>query len=365
MKVRIIRTAKELMDVFDGNYSKEERDTLDYILKISSVKLNERVIELSKKHESIAAQFLPSLQEASSMGLFHKIYKSRTHPVKGIDRGYLDRVTITPVMNCETFCRYCFLTQAGFGASMSDKEIEDAVDYIDSNPDIRYVLITGGDPLLNQAKLERIVSGLSTVNHIDSIRIGTRTLLFDPSKFNDRFFRMIKSAQNHGKRIEIGAHMNHPDEIDAETQEKLEEMHRHLVTVYTQTTLLRGINDDPETLLELYRKVYRAGGEVYLLFHCDPINGMDHLRTTVSKGLEIKSRLADMTSGRLVPKYKVAKCEIGVDSDVLEIGENHIWIETPYSIANLKKIIEGYSPLEPVEKVSKRGRLIIKYMGKW
>ncbi len=362
--VKQFKIVEDLVNEFHWELTEKEKEDLEKVLRDFPGRLNERLITLAKNSKAIFNQFVPSPIEALSLKQ-DPIYKSRTSPIKGLERGYSDRAILTPTMNCPCFCRYCFLRGRDFGGSMSDEEIDQAMNYIKTHPEIKYILITGGDPLLNFPRLKKVVSKLMEIETVDSIRVGTRMILYNPLKFDEAFYELVAKVQDAGKRFEIGAHMNHPDEIDIHTQRCIENLFKKQVTVYTQTVLLRDINDDSQTLLNLYRKVYKAGGEIYLLFHCDPIKGSSHLRTTISKGLDLKVELADSTSGRLVPKYKVAKCEIGIDSRVLEINDDHIWIETPYSIKNLKQIIPDYEPNFPIERVSKNGRLIIKYFGKW
>jgi len=363
--IKSIKDINKFIKEVGGNFSSDEKIKLIQALEDFPVKINDRVLRLIKNSPEIYKQFIPIPMEAESL-IRSKIHKPRLFPIKGIERAYTNRLIITPVYTCESFCRYCFLREGKLGGkALSNEEIDKATEYINKNEDLKYILITGGDPIINFSKLERIMLNLKENQHILSIRIGTRSILYNPNRFDQNFFNLVSEMRKSKKRIEIGAHMNHPNEIDREAMICLENLAENHVTVYTQTVLLKDINDNAKILRDLYEKIYSTGGEIYLLFHCDPVRGINHLRTKISKGLEIKSELADLTSGRLIPQYKVAKCEIGIDSKVLEIKSDSILIKTPYSIKNLEKNIPGFKPNKPLESVSDDGKLIITYFGEW
>lgn len=361
----MIKDINEFKGKIGGEFDVEEQEKITLALRDFPTHVNERILRLARSSPAIYKQLIATPIEADSIS-GERVYKPRLFPIRGVERAYSGRVLITPVYTCESYCRYCFLREGGLGKKpLTPEEIDAAVQYVRDNDDIKYVLITGGDPMINFSRLEKLMLSLKEIPHLDSIRIGSRTILFNPSKFDQKFFELVSEVRKSKKRVEIGAHMNHPDEIDEEAMHCLENLAENYVTVYSQTVLLRGINDDAKTLRNLFEKLYATGGEIYLLFHCDPISGSEHLRTRISRGLEIKSELADLVSGRLIPQYKVAKCEIGVDSEVVEIRSGSIKIKTPYTINKLEKHIPGFKPNEPLESVSSDGRLIITYFGEW
>jgi lysine 2,3-aminomutase len=183
------------------------------------------------------------------------------------------------------------------------QELKNMIDYIRKHEEIRDVLISGGEPLsLSYKKLDYILSELRKIKHVEIIRFGTRLPVLAPQRFfDDRLLDLLEKYSP----IWINTHFNHPKEITPESQEAIERLLRRGIPVNNQTVLLKGINDEPQTMLELFRGLLRIKVKPQYLFHCDPVKGAIHFRTSIDKGIEIMEYLRGRISGMGIPTYVV------------------------------------------------------------
>jgi lysine 2,3-aminomutase len=218
---------------------------------------------------------------------------------------YPDRVLLTVTTMCPVYCRHC-MRKRKVGKperSISEKEFSRAVEYIKKHVGIKEVLISGGDPLvLSAEKLDFFISELKKIPHVEVIRIGTRTPVILPQRFFDG--KLLKVLEKHSP-LWVVTHFNHPKEITKEVKLAVRNILKTGNPVLNQTVLLKGINDNPKTLEELFRKLLTVGIKPYYLFHCDPIYGVVHFRTSIEKGLKIVAALRGRLSGLAQPTYAV------------------------------------------------------------
>jgi lysine 2,3-aminomutase len=221
----------------------------------------------------------------------------------GLVHKYPDRVLLLVTERCAAYCRYC--TRARWVASGSEHlgqdELDAAVAYIAATPAIRDVLVSGGDPLLlSSARLEALLDRLAAIPHLRFIRLGTRVPIFLPMRIDAALVRALRPRRI---PIYVNVHCNHFRELPPQTCEALAMLADGGVPLGGQAVLLRGVNDDAATLRDTFYAMLGARVRPYYLFHCDPIRGSAHLRTTVSRGLELMEQLVGWTSGMAVPKY--------------------------------------------------------------
>ncbi|MCS0634814.1 arginine 2,3-aminomutase [Streptomyces sp. LP05-1] len=219
---------------------------------------------------------------------------------------YPDRVIMLITEACPVYCRHCtrkFHTTDVDGTYFRENEgssYDEDLRYIAAHPEIRDVLLTGGDPLSYQdGRLETIISGLRAIPSVEIIRIGSRFPVLLPQRITDEFCAML--ARYHP--VWLNTHFNHPKEITAEAAAAVDRLLRHGVPVGNQTVLLRGINDDVETMRELMRALLRIRVRPYYLYHCDNVTGVSHFMTSVEKGWEIMEGLQGHITGFAVPQY--------------------------------------------------------------
>ncbi len=221
----------------------------------------------------------------------------------GVVHKYPDRVLLLVTDTCAAYCRYC--TRARWVAageeSLNSDDLDQALAYISENKGIRDVLISGGDPLLwSSARLNTLLDRLAAISHLRFVRIGTRVPIFLPMRIDTALVHALRPRRI---PVFVNVHCNHFRELTATAVAALARLADGGIALGGQTVLLQGINDDAETLRETFYNLLSARVRPYYLFHCDPIVGSGHLRTSVDAGLELMRALIGYTSGMAVPKY--------------------------------------------------------------
>ena len=225
-------------------------------------------------------------------------------PVPGLVHRYPDRVLLLLSDFCSTYCRYCTRSRVvGHGGiHPSRNRLERAFAYIAQTPSIRDVLLSGGDPLmLGEEKLSWILSRLRQIPHVEIVRIGTKVPAVLPQRITQRLVRMLR--QYHP--LWMSLHFTHPDECTPEALRACTMLADAGIPLGSQTVLLKGVNDNLETMRSLVHNLLKMRVRPYYLYQCDPITGSAHFRTPIAKGLEIIRGLRGFTSGYAVPTYVV------------------------------------------------------------
>lgn len=225
-------------------------------------------------------------------------------PVPGLVHRYPDRVLFLVTDRCASYCRYCTRSRLVSNATGYDfhPEFNRQIDYIRSTPQIRDVLLSGGDPLLfNDEKLEYLLAQLRAIPHVEFVRIGTRIPIFLPQRITPALCEMLREFHP----LFISIHANHPRELTAESREALGRLADAGIPLGNQSVLLKHVNDQPEVMKALVQKLLVCRVKPYYLYQCDLIAGSAHLRTSVQRGLEIMQQLRGHTSGYAVPQYVI------------------------------------------------------------
>jgi lysine 2,3-aminomutase len=226
-------------------------------------------------------------------------------PVPGLVHRYPDRVLLLVTNFCSVYCRYC--TRARMVGSVGERsvkktDIELALDYIGGNEAIRDVLISGGDPLsLDDDRLEYILKRLRKMRHIEFIRIGSKQPVVQPMRITPALTRILKRYHP----LWMSLHFTHPDELTPEVAEACGRLADAGIPLGSQTVLLKGVNDDLETMKQLVQGLLKIRVRPYYLYQADPISGSAHFRTPVSKGVELIRGLRGHTTGYAVPTYVI------------------------------------------------------------
>lgn len=224
-------------------------------------------------------------------------------PVPNITHRYPDRVLFLTTSQCGMYCRFCTRKRkVGNSSKISMRELESAFQYIEEHKEIRDVIMSGGDPLmLTDAMLEKILKRLRSIPHVEIIRIGTRMPVVLPHRITPKLVRMLKKYHP----IYVNTHFNHPWEITPESKRACELLADAGIPIGNQTVLMRGVNDNPEVIKELFRKLLLMRVRPYYLYQADLTKGANHFRTPVKVGLEIMDKLRGHTSGLAVPYYVI------------------------------------------------------------
>ncbi|HOW69399.1 MAG TPA: KamA family radical SAM protein [Phycisphaerae bacterium] len=226
-------------------------------------------------------------------------------PVPGLVHRYPDRVLFLVTNFCATYCRYC--TRARMVGHSGEyhfnyKQYQKAVDYIGAHPEIRDVLLSGGDPLtMSDDRLEWILSKLQAIPHVEFIRIGTKVPVVLPQRITPALTRLLRRYHP----LWMSIHFMHPAEITPEVGRACGRLADAGIPLGSQTVLLRGINDNVESMKQLVHGLLKIRVRPYYLYQCDPISGSSHFRTSVEKGLEMIRGLRGHTTGYAVPNFVI------------------------------------------------------------
>ncbi|MDD2197649.1 MAG: lysine 2,3-aminomutase [Bacteroidales bacterium] len=254
----------------------------------------------------VRKQAVPSAAEThvSPADLMDPLHEDEDSPVPGLTHRYPDRVLFLITDMCSMYCRHC--TRRRFAgqkdASLPKDNIDKGIEYIAAHPEVRDVLLSGGDALLvSDKRLEEIIKRLRDIPHVEIIRIGTRTPVVLPQRITDDLVNMLKKYHP----VWLNTHFNHANEITPESAEACAKMANAGIPLGNQSVLLRGINDCPNIMKKLVHKLVMIRVRPYYIYQCDLSMGLEHFRTPVSKGLEIIESLRGHTSGFAVPTFVV------------------------------------------------------------
>ncbi len=254
----------------------------------------------------VRKQAVPTAKETyqSSADLLDPLHEDEDSPVPGLTHRYPDRVLLLITDMCSMYCRHC--TRRRF-AGQKDAEsavdrIDRAIEYIAKTPQVRDVLLSGGDALMvSDERLEYIISRLRQIPHVEIVRLGSRTPVVCPQRITDNLVNMLKKYHP----IWLNTHFNHPQEVTKEATEACAKLANAGIPLGNQSVLLRGVNDCVHTMKKLMHELVKMRVRPYYIYQCDLSMGIEHFRTPVSKGLEIIEGLRGHTSGYAVPTFVV------------------------------------------------------------
>lgn len=264
------------------------------------------LIDPENPHCPIRKQAIPTVEELkrSPADLEDPLHEDSDSPVPGLTHRYPDRVLFLITDMCSMYCRHC--TRRRFAGqhdcATPEKQIDDCIDYIARTPQVRDVLLSGGDALLvSDEKLEYIISRLRAIPHVEIIRIGSRTPVVLPQRITPELVNMLKKYHP----IWLNTHFNHPNEVTPESKQACARLADAGIPLGNQSVLLRGVNDCTHIMKKLVHELVKMRVRPYYIYICDLSLGIEHFRTPVSKGIEIIENLRGHTSGYAVPTFVV------------------------------------------------------------
>ena len=254
----------------------------------------------------IRLQSVPTLGELTiaAADLEDPLAEERDMPVPGITHRYPDRVLFYTTHNCPVYCRHCTRKRkvSDPTSTAAKKQIEDSLAYIAAHPEIRDVVVSGGDPLsLSDDRLDYILGRLRAIPHVEIFRLGTRNLVTLPQRVTHDFVKMLRKHHP----VFVNTHFNHPKECTAEAFEAARRVADAGCVIGNQMVLLKGVNDDPKVVKELNHKLLLMRIRPYYIYQCDLSRGISHFRTPVEAGIKIIEFLRGHTSGLAVPHFVV------------------------------------------------------------
>ena len=258
------------------------------------------------ENDPVFKQSVPSIHELdfSRSDMVDPLYEDKDSPVPGITHRYPDRVLFLVSNVCAMYCRHCTRKRrvGDVDNIPTKKEIQVGLDYIRNTPKVRDILLSGGDPfLLSTDYLDWILTELQKIEHVEIIRIGTRTPVVLPYRITDELVSMLKKHHP----LWINTHFNHPREITTSSKEALAKLADAGIPLGNQSVLLSGVNDCPRIMRSLVHKLVANRVRPYYLYQCDLSEGLGHFRTPVGKGIEIIESLIGHTTGFCVPTYVI------------------------------------------------------------
>lgn len=264
------------------------------------------LIDPNDPFDPIRRQAIPQGAECNiaPADLNDPLHEDEDSPAPGLTHRYPDRVLFLITDMCSMYCRHC--TRRRFAGQKDDESpsqrIEKCLEYIERTPQVRDVLLSGGDALMvSDQKLEYIIGRLRKIPHVEIVRIGSRTPVVCPQRITDDLCNMLKKYHP----IWLNTHFNHPNEFTPEAAEALAKLANAGIPLGNQTVLLRGVNDCVHVMKKLMHELVRNRVRPYYIYQCDLSMGLEHFRTPVSKGIEIIENLRGHTSGYAVPTFVV------------------------------------------------------------
>ncbi|NLB61479.1 MAG: lysine 2,3-aminomutase [Clostridiales bacterium] len=264
------------------------------------------LIDLDNPHDPVRKQAIPTAHELHNVeaDLTDPLHEDTDSPVHGLTHRYPDRVLLLTTDQCSMYCRHC--TRRRFAgvtdSACSIAQIDKCIEYVREHKEIRDCLLSGGDCLmLSDEMLEYIISKLREIEHVEIIRLGSRTPVVMPQRITPALCNMLKKYHP----IWLNTHFNHPNEITEESKKACAMLADAGIPLGNQSVLLAGVNDCVHVMKKLVHELVKMRVRPYYIYQCDLSMGLEHFRTTVSKGIEIIEGLRGHTSGFAVPTYVV------------------------------------------------------------
>ncbi len=290
--------------------SNEYREKLKKVSKVFPIRINAYFLDqIKEENDPMWRQVVPTLEELDDFLSEEELLESDPlneegdMPVPELVHRYPDRVLLMVNNHCPIICRFCTRKRKiGFPGIVTRDTLRQGIDYIRNHPEIRDVILSGGDPLLVPDKeLDRILSELRCIPHLEIIRIGTRVPGTLPQRITEDLCAILKKYHP----LYFNIHFNHPDEITPEVEKACNMLADTGIPLGSQTVLLKGVNDDARVMRELMVKLLKMRVKPYYIYQADMTLGTDHFRTTVEKSLSIMKDLQGHISGMGVPYFVI------------------------------------------------------------
>ena len=328
---RAIRTPSELVEA--GLAPAEKLPELQAVAARYAVAITPDVaglIDRDDPNDPIARQFVPDIAEltVTPEERADPIGDLTYSPVEGIVHRYPDRVLLKAVHVCPVYCRFCFRREMvgpeGLG-TLTPEQMDAAIGYIREHSEIWEVILTGGDPLvLSARRLGEMMARLADIPQVKVVRFHTRVPVVEPERVDEKLVAALKAS---GKATYLAVHANHPRELTDAARAAIARLVDAGIVMLSQTVLLRGINDDPDTLAALMRGFVENRVRPYYLHHPDLAPGTSHFRVSIDEGQKLVTGLRGRISGLAQPTY------------VLDIPGGHG--KAPIMAANIRPVGDG------------------------
>jgi lysine 2,3-aminomutase len=315
-----IRSLEQLENYED--LSSREKEQLGQVVQAHPMCVSPYYMSLinwNDPHDPIRKMALPTLEELNLEGFYDTSGEAENTKMPGLQHKYAETALILATNRCATYCRHCFRKRlVGLPTEEIVKRFEDAAEYIENHEEINNVLISGGDPLvLSNEVIQRFLEVLTKIDHLSFIRFGSRTPVTLPSRLSDpELLALFKKYSQMDRRLYVVTQFNHPREITPQSISAVNNLIKAGVMLSNQTVLLRGVNDDPETLATLLNRLVSIGVTPYYVFQCRPVKRVkNHFQVPICKGVKIVEKAKANCNGhskrfKYIMSHKTGKVEI-------------------------------------------------------
>ena len=373
-----IKTVDALEKAANLKVSDADRDSMQKVIDTYPVRLSMHTIRQMRISRDVAYQYLPFTEELEQVG-HTNTWIGQFH--QGLlEQMYQNRVIFLLNMSCPVYCRFCFRKhkESRNEANPTPQDVKKAVEHVRNSPNIKEIVVTGGDPFMSRINMAATIDNLMEIEHVQTLRLATRSVAYYPDLFlaeDGKLLTYLKrkhlELQEKGKRIELATHFIHPDEISPQCLMIITDLVKNGICVYVQTPFLDGCNDKGPELVRLFSLLRGAGAELhYIYIPCSPIHGNSIYWSSISKGHAAANYLRAHLSDRIVPRIctatPIGKMDWNSSGWAVEPvagNDNFIWIRSPYTPEYFKKFAPLANELENI-RVNEEGTIDIQYMAK-
>jgi L-lysine 2,3-aminomutase len=373
-----IKDTAQLAKVTNLDIPEAERSDLQAVIERYPVRLSRHTIRQMMVSRDVAYQYMPFVEELESVG-HTNTWIGQFHDGL-LEQMYQNRVIFLLNMSCPVYCRFCFRKHkdARNEKNPTVQGVASAVAHVKNSPLIKEIVVTGGDPFMNRKNMAATIDGLMTVDHVQTLRLATRSVAYYPDLFLDKesaYLTYLKQKnlelQLHGKRMEVATHFIHPDEVSPESLDIITDLVKNGIAVYVQTPFLSDCNDTGPELVRLFGLLRGAGAELhYIYIPCSPIHGNSIYWKPLSDGIHMAGPLRAHLSDRVIPRIctatpigKMDWYTSGWAVEQVADNDNFIWIRTPYTPEYFKNFAPLANELENI-RVNAEGTIDIQYMAR-
>lgn len=373
-----VRNADQIQELSNLCVPESDKQDLNTVIERYPVRFSMHTIRQMMVSRSVAYQYLPFVEELDGVG-HTNTWIGQFH--QGLlEQMYQNRVIFLLNMSCPVYCRFCFRKHKD---SRNEKNpgIEDvlkAVEHIKNSPDVKEIVVTGGDPYLSRENMEATIDGLKEIPHVQTLRLATRSVAYYPDLFlkdNCRWLNYLKmknlELMQVGKRIEVATHFIHPDEVSIQSLRIISELVKGGIAVYIQTPFLYNCNDTGPELVKLFSMLRGAGAELhYIYIPCSPIHGNSVYWSPLSDGLKsgifLRAHLSDRIIPRICTATPIGKLDWNNSGWAVEKDPDHenlIWLRSPYTPEYFNNFAPVANDLDVIRK-NEEGTIDVRYMAK-
>jgi len=371
-----IKDTKQLEKATNLKIPEDSTTDLQKVIETYPVRLSHHIIRQMMVSKDVAYQYMPFVEELGSVG-FVNTWIGQFHDGL-LEQMYENRVIFLLNMGCPVYCRFCFRKHKDSRNEQNPTpdNVAKAVEHIKNSPDVKEIVVTGGDPFMNRANMAATIDGLMQVDHVKTLRLATRSIAYYPDLFLDRedaYLKYLKlkslELQLNNKRMEVATHFIHPDEVSPQSLEIISDLVNSGIAVYIQTPFLNDCNDRGPELVKLFGMLRGAGAEMhYIYIPCSPIHGNSIYWKALSYGIDMADHLRAHLSDRAIPQIctatpigKMDWFSSGWAVEKVQDNDNFIWLRTPYTPDYFKSFAPLSKKLDNM-RVNKEGTIDIQYM---